>query len=177
MQSALLLAILEGRHLPVGPHSLASFAARFSVLRPVVAGYRPKPQLTSCWREVRFPWHLHARRQANCDGPRHRHDPDRQYGDVAVRPLPRPAIEAVAAISAIGATWPETWAGLLSGRSGISRYVDIDSRFKVDCPVAAIPDLDRHADPYGTGPSMRLASRLFPGRFIAPTGRREYWRQ
>jgi 3-oxoacyl-[acyl-carrier-protein] synthase II len=78
-----------------------------------------------------------------------------------VRPLPRPAIEAVAAISAIGATWPETWAGLLSGRSGISRYVDIDSRFKVDCPVAAIPDLDRHADPYGTGPSMRLASRLF----------------
>jgi 3-oxoacyl-[acyl-carrier-protein] synthase II len=83
---------------------------------------------------------------------------DRQLDRMSVATLPRPVVSAVGAVSALGFDWPATWTGLLAGTLRCTSYRDLDDRYGIDVPVAAVPELDRGISHDGAGAAARLAT-------------------
>src|SRR5262249_43987942 len=76
---------------------------------------------------------------------------------IAVTHARRSVVSAVAAVSALGADWNTTWPALLPGGVHRRSYCDVDQRFEIDDPVAALQNLDRTIEEAGKGPAARLA--------------------
>lgn len=67
-----------------------------------------------------------------------------------------PFITEVAAVSALGHSWPDTWEGLLRGESRVTRSGDIPAFEAVNIPVAAVGKLSRTLCADGSGPATAL---------------------
>lgn len=66
------------------------------------------------------------------------------------------SIAGIGAVSPTGATWPETWQGLLAGGIRSTPAERIPLPLPAAAPAAMVSNLERTADPQGHGPATHL---------------------